>query len=272
MAGFKQPQNQSAPTPSVPQLAQTPQKPQSAAAIVGLVLGILAIVISWVPIVNNFAFIVGLIGLIFAIVGLTGTLRGKKRGRGIAIAALVVNILSVALVLGTQSLYGAALDSAINGPAASSTTAATDDTADGTSDDAQKSQDNAGENTDEGSFTNLAVGTPVELENGLALTVNSVQTGLTNFDGTTMTGVNVTYVNNSDSEVDYNSFNWKGEDAQGNRTTSTYYSEATSDLGYGSLAAGGTVTGDIYFEGEVTAAVYYASAFADSETASWKLA
>ena len=81
MAGFKQPQNQSAPTPSVPQPAQTPQKPQSAAAIVGLVLGILAIVISWVPIVNNFAFIVGLIGLVFAIVGLTGTLRGKKRGR-----------------------------------------------------------------------------------------------------------------------------------------------------------------------------------------------
>ena len=47
-------------------------KPTSAAAIVGLVLGILAIVTSWIPIVNNLSFILGAIGLIFSIVGVIG--------------------------------------------------------------------------------------------------------------------------------------------------------------------------------------------------------
>ena len=44
-------------------------KPTSAAAIVGLVLGILAIVTSWIPIVNNLSFMIGAIGLVFSIVG-----------------------------------------------------------------------------------------------------------------------------------------------------------------------------------------------------------
>lgn len=88
--------------------------PTSGLAIAGLVLGIVAIVISWVPIINNFAFFFALIGLIFAIVGLVGALRGKKGGKGMAIAAVVVNVVSIAVVLGTQSLYSAAIDQAVD--------------------------------------------------------------------------------------------------------------------------------------------------------------
>ena len=84
-------------------------KPTSSAAIVGLVLGILAIVTSWIPIVNNLSFILGVIGLIFSIVGVVGTARGKKGGKGLAIAALVVNVLSLVVVLGLQSAWSAAL-------------------------------------------------------------------------------------------------------------------------------------------------------------------
>lgn len=84
-------------------------KPTSAAAIIGLVLGILAIVTSWIPIVNNLSFIIGAIGLVFSIVAVVGTSRGKKGGKGLAIAALVVNILSLVVVLGLQSAWSAAL-------------------------------------------------------------------------------------------------------------------------------------------------------------------
>ena len=84
-------------------------KPTSSAAIVGLVLGILAIVTSWIPIVNNLSFILGVIGLIFSIVGVVGIARGKKGGKGLAIAALVVNVLSLVVVLGLQSAWSAAL-------------------------------------------------------------------------------------------------------------------------------------------------------------------
>ncbi|MBE5023552.1 hypothetical protein INF26_01620 [Olsenella sp. DSM 107455] len=84
-------------------------KPTSTAAIVGLVLGILAIVTSWIPIVNNLSFMIGAIGLVFSIVGVIGTVRGTKGGKGLAIAALVVNVLSLVIVLGLQSAWSAAL-------------------------------------------------------------------------------------------------------------------------------------------------------------------
>lgn len=84
-------------------------KPTSTAAIVGLVLGILAIVTSWIPIVNNLSFMIGAIGLVFSIVGMVGTVRGTKGGKGLAIAALVVNVLSLVIVLGLQSAWSAAL-------------------------------------------------------------------------------------------------------------------------------------------------------------------
>ena len=90
-------------------MADSNNQSTSAAAIVGLVLGILAIVTSWIPIVNNLSFILGIIGLVFAIVGVVGTVRGKKGGKGLAIAALVVNVLSLVIVLGLQSAWSTAL-------------------------------------------------------------------------------------------------------------------------------------------------------------------
>lgn len=84
-------------------------QPTSAAAIVGLVLGILAIVTSWIPIVNNLSGILAMVGLVFSIVGVVGTARGKKGGKGLAVAALVLNALSLVIVLGLQSAWSAAL-------------------------------------------------------------------------------------------------------------------------------------------------------------------
>lgn len=84
-------------------------QPTSAAAIVGLVLGILAIVTSWIPIVNNLSGILAMVGLVFSIVGVVGTVRGTKGGKGLAVAALVLNVLSLVIVLGLQSAWSAAL-------------------------------------------------------------------------------------------------------------------------------------------------------------------
>lgn len=91
------------------------QTPRSVAAIVALVLGVIALVSSWVPIINNLSFIFALVGVAFAVVGLVDTLRGKKSGRGLAIASVVVNVAAVAIVLATQSAYSAAIDEAASG-------------------------------------------------------------------------------------------------------------------------------------------------------------
>lgn len=88
-------------------------KPFSALAITALVFAIIATLLSWVPIVNNIAFIVAIIGLVFAGFAMHATRKsGQRRGKALAVAALVVSLVAGGLVLGTQSIYGKAVDDA----------------------------------------------------------------------------------------------------------------------------------------------------------------
>lgn len=120
--------------------------------------------------------------------------------------------------------------------------------------------------------TELAVGTTVNFASGLSVTVDSVEAGLTNYDGSTCTGFHVTYVNNGSDGADYNIFDWKGEDANGAQQSSGYYSEGSDELQSGTLAAGGSVSGNIYFTGDVVKALYYENMFLDdTPSASWNL-
>lgn len=96
--------------PGVQPSAYVPSR--SGMAVAGLVLGIIALLTSFLPIVNNFAFLLALLGLIFAIVGLAGIVKGKKVGKGMAVAAVVLNALSLVIVLATQAMFSSALDEA----------------------------------------------------------------------------------------------------------------------------------------------------------------
>lgn len=125
---------------------------------------------------------------------------------------------------------------------------------------------------EEQSTTDLAVGATVTTAAGLSVVVDSVQPGLTNYDGSTMTGIHVTYVNNGDEGADYNIYDWKGEDANGAQQNQGYYSEGSDELQSGTLSAGGSVAGNIYFDGDIKKALYFANMFDKSATASWVLA
>lgn len=125
---------------------------------------------------------------------------------------------------------------------------------------------------EEQSTTDLAVGATVTTATGLSVVVDSVQPGLTNYDGSTMTGIHVTYVNNGDEGADYNIYDWKGEDANGAQQNQGYYSEGSDELQSGTLSAGGSVAGNIYFDGDIKKALYFANMFDKSATASWVLA
>lgn len=244
---------------------QLDQKPRSAMAITGLVLGIIAIATSLLPFINNMSFIVALLGAVFSIVGVVGCVRGTRRGKGMAIAALVINILAFVLVLASQSAYSAAIDDALSGPdvASVSADASADDA--GTVDDVSAGDD-AAQQTD-----GLAVGSTVELENGLAVTVNSVQGGVQDYDGSELIAVNVTYVNNGEEGADYNTLDWKGEDAQGAQENTAFFIDATDPLESGSLAAGGTKSGTLYFKGGTTKVLYFSNMFNDAPSASWTI-
>ena len=121
------------------------------------------------------------------------------------------------------------------------------------------------------STENLVVGTTVNLPDGLSVTVDSVEPGLTNFDGSAMTGVHVTYVNNGDDGASYNVYDWKGEDANGAQQSTGYYSEGSDELSSGTLAKGGTVSGNVYFEGDLARVLYFGNPLEKTATASWSL-
>lgn len=129
----------------------------------------------------------------------------------------------------------------------------------------------ATEQKTEESTEDLVVGTTVNLPDGLSVAVDSVEPGLTNFDGSAMTGVHVTYTNNGDDGASYNVYDWKGEDANGAQQSTGYYSEGSDELSSGTLAKGGTVSGNVYFKGDLARVLYFGNLLEKTATASWSL-
>lgn len=253
-----------APQPPLPaqQLGAAPQRSRSGMAIAALVLGIVALAMSWMPIVNNLAFIVALVGLVLGIVGIVGCSRKGKAGRGLAIAGVVLSVVAAVVVLATQAAYTAAIDEALSGSSV--------EAVGGSSSAAASSAGAAGSQPSSGS-TDLAIGQSVTLSDGLAVSVDAVQAGLARYDGSPATGITVTYVNNGSKEATFNPYDWKGQDADGAQRTQTYLGNGSDELNSGSLAPGGTVTGNVYFDGDVVKALYYSNMLSSSPTASWAL-
>ena len=81
------------------------KKNSSGLATAGMVLGIIGVVLSFIPIINNIAFFIGILALIFGIIGIV-----KKAGKGKAIAGIVLGILSIVITLAMQSAVSDAID------------------------------------------------------------------------------------------------------------------------------------------------------------------
>jgi hypothetical protein len=91
------------------QLQQDPRK-GSGLAISALVLGIIALLLCWVPFVNNFAAILAVLGLALGIPALVSARRGKRTGSGLAVASVILSVLALVGVFATQAFYGKVLD------------------------------------------------------------------------------------------------------------------------------------------------------------------
>lgn len=83
------------------------EKKKNGLAKIAFVLSIIGICLSFIPILNNASFVLGVLAIIFAIVALA-----KKMSKGKAIAALVMGVLSVVITLSLQSSWSDAIDEA----------------------------------------------------------------------------------------------------------------------------------------------------------------
>ncbi len=87
---------------------------KSGLAIAGLILAILAILGSWMPIINNVSFLFAVIALVFGIIGFIAIKKGKRVGQGLAIATIIISVITFGIVLATQSFYGKVVNDASN--------------------------------------------------------------------------------------------------------------------------------------------------------------
>lgn len=180
------------------QQTSDPKKGKSAASIVALVLGIIALVTSFLPIINNLSFVLALVGAVFAVIGLVGVLRGKKGGRGFSIAAVIVNVLAIAIVLGTQSAYSSAIDEAMKGTIS----------------------------TEDGSSVAAA---STSAESGAADKYSITDEQMTGDDYTTT--ISGTFTNLTDSQLGYVSVSYNLFDADGNQLGTAYANTSNLDAG-----------------------------------------
>ena len=88
-------------------------KPLSPLAITALVLGIISLLLFWVPALHNLFLILALIATVVAILAVVQTRPdATHRGSGMAITSLVISTLTIVAVLGGQAMY-----SKVNGEA-----------------------------------------------------------------------------------------------------------------------------------------------------------
>lgn len=248
---------------------ETTKKPTSGLAIAGLVLGIIAILGSFIPIINNISFIIAIVGGILATVALVGAVKGKNGSKGMAIAGVVLAVVSIALVLITQSAFKSTLDKTSENLKSGSQPV---ETSQSQQSDNKGEQSDQKENKESKDYSNMALGETVTLEDGLTITVNSVNRGLTKYDGSPLVSVNVTYTNTGDKSASFNTFDWKSEDANGVQQSTYFSMDGENRLESGKLSPGGTVTGNLFFEGEPIRVLYFSNMFQNDSKIGWSLA
>ncbi len=75
--------------------------------IITLIIGILALVLSWVPIVNNFAAVLAVVAIILGAIAIIVNRKNKKT---LSIVGTIISVLAFIIVLATQSMYSSAID------------------------------------------------------------------------------------------------------------------------------------------------------------------
>ena len=243
------------------QAAPAPRPSKTGLGIAGFVLGIIALATSFLPIINNFSALLAAIGFVLALIGTIACVKGRKSGKGLSVAGVVMNVIAFAVVLATQSIYSSAIDDAFSG-----TSMAPQPATEQPATTAPASDDAAGDSQA------AAAGNSITLKNGLVLTVDGVVTGLQSYDGKPITQVSVTYQNNGNSQASFNPYHWKAEDAQGAQRSQAFYTDGENELNSGTLAAGGSVSGNLYFEGDVVKVLYENAFIGRGSDVSWNIA
>lgn len=90
-----------------------PVRGSNGLATAGFVLGLLGMLLSWIPVINIIGIILGVLGVVLAGVGLAKSKRANA-GKGLAIAGIVLGGLAVLFAILVNAVFVSAVDEAIN--------------------------------------------------------------------------------------------------------------------------------------------------------------
>ncbi|NMI02088.1 DUF4190 domain-containing protein [Pseudonocardia acidicola] len=80
-----------------------------------LVLGILAIVLAFIPILGFVSYPLAILGIIFGLVGLRRVSKRLATNRGVALAGLIASVIGFVLVIVSTVLYVGAINAGVQG-------------------------------------------------------------------------------------------------------------------------------------------------------------
>lgn len=196
--------------------------------ILSIVFGGLGLLLSWVPIINNFAFLLGILALILGVIGLFINRKSKKT---ISIIGTVISIVTIAIVLFTQASYSHAMNKVSEDFKSNSS----------------KSDSSAASSTKKQKI--YAINDLITHE-GVEYKVNSVDmNGGSGFskaeNGEKYVVVNITINNKSKSDYDYNPLDFKLSMDGNEPNVSTIAPDNVDTFDSGTLKPGATLTGNL---------------------------
>jgi hypothetical protein len=232
--------------------APVQQPAKKGLAVAALVLGILAILGCLIPVLNVVSIVLGIVAIVLGIVAMRAASKGRAGGKGMALVGIILSVLAIIGAIIANVLFGAAVESI-------SESVEQQEAAD-----AAAAQQFPGATADD-----------VVAQAGETVTVNDVAVTTTaiapqsNSLGSFVCS-SVTYVNNGADQATFNLFDWKLQDPAGAARTVGIFGD--NDLQSGDLAPGGTVTGNVCFEGTGDAGQYvllYEGSIFGTERGAW---
>ena len=212
-------------------------------SITSLVLGILALIGSWLPVIQLISIILAVVGLIFGIVAIVNIVKANGK-KSFTIISIIINVSAVLIVFLTFPFYARAMIETNDGPQAHS---------------------------NNGSALNLEVGQTATLGNGLTLTVEDFERDIPDkYLDKRYTAVTVTIENDSTERQSFSPMDWESINANGVVSMHELVVDRENSLEGGQFMPGGKVTGNIYFKND-TVKIAYVNGYSNTVIASWDI-
>lgn len=253
--------------PAVPQYGAPAQAqaPLSGLAIASLVCAILAILGSFVPILNVVSILLALVAVGLGIAAIVSSSKGGKRGKGLGIAGVIVGAVAIIVSILINALVYKAANDIYNDPEFQQLMEDAEqqdalDDLDTTADDADDQDDAAAQN--------LAIGETAIADDGLKVTVKAIEKMPDDYSGEILK-VTVAYENTGTERANFSSYEWGSINAGGVFNQSTFAAqEISNELADGALIPGASTEGVVVLQGDA-ATITYDADYDGTPEATW---